>query len=209
MSRPSCLLPLLIFCALGLGVRLTAGEGQADAREQCRSQISGNYLGFMNELDMLKATLISTGESNFAMKTRRKVAAKELAAVDAHNEDLKTPAAELDEKVLGLQNDLEMVAGEITDAEARIIEVKAQIATQEKAFRAFKEGIRPVFEVITAKVINTGAYPLLVQYRHPCSRFQQLCPLPAAQSAVLLKLSKQLEDPIPCEHYANMRTNGR
>ncbi|MBC7658316.1 MAG: hypothetical protein H7249_01260 [Chitinophagaceae bacterium] len=197
-------MPTLIFL-LFMQAKGFADEGQVDARELCRAQMSGNYLGFMNDLDLLKGTLNATSAANFAMKAKRKLTAHELKTLEAHNEAQKIPAAELDEKVLGLRHTLDTADDEIRDTDAQIVTIKDHIAAKEKAFKAFREQIKVVFETVTAKVVNTGAYPVQLQYRHPCSRFQALCPLPDAQAKALLNLSAQLEDKTACSHYAQIR----
>lgn len=191
--------------SLSVAPSLTASEGATDAREQCRILVSGSYLGYLNDLDILKSNLASTSESLFGMKAKRKLAAKRLSALEAQSEAQKTPAAELDEDLLGLRYKIETADDEIRDGEARIVIIKDQIAAKETSFKAFKEGMKPVFEVINAKIVNQGAYPLMLQYRQLCNTFQQLCPLPASQSAALIRFSKQLEGAVPCIHYANMR----
>ena len=60
-----------------------AGEGSADAREQCRAFVSGTYLGYMNDLDLLKSHLSASSESSFSLKARRGVSVKELKALEA------------------------------------------------------------------------------------------------------------------------------
>ena len=83
--------------------------------------------------------------------------------------------------------------------------IKEQIAAKEKAFKAFHELLRPVFLVTTAQVVHQGAYPLKLEYRHPCDSYKVLCPLPKAQADALLKLARSLDDPTACERYARIR----
>ena len=207
MKQSTLLKIILSLSSLGYSHQLHAGEGNADAREQCRAEVSGRYLSFMNDLDLFKGNLNATTEANYAMKTRRKISARALALADAHNEAQKTPAADLDEKALGLRYELDHADDEIRNADVRIVTIKDQIAVTEQEFQVFKESIRIVFEIKTAKVVQTGGYPLTLQYRHPCSRFQALCTLPKQQSVGLLKLSSRLEDKTACVHYANMRAD--
>lgn len=182
-----------------------AAEGETDSREQCRILVSGTFLSFMNDLDVLKNNLSSTTTSVYETKAKRILAVKQLKAVEEKLEAQKTPAAELDEEVIGLRYQLDTTDDEIRDAEARIITLKDQIAGQEKDFKIFKEAMKTVFEAVSAKIVNQGAYPLKIQYRHLCSKYQQLCPLPEIQSTALIKLSKLLDEGIACERYANMR----
>ena len=198
-------LRLLIGLSLSFSPTLRAGEGQADAREQCRILVSGHYLSYLNDLDVLKNNLTSTSETVFGMKAKRKLAAKQLSALQKQHEAQNTPAAELDEDLLGLRYQMETTDDEIRDGEARIVTVKDQIAAKEKGFKVYKEAMKPVFEAINAKIVNQGAYPIRLEYRHPCSKYQQLCALPPPQSKALFILSKQLDEAIACEHYANMR----
>lgn len=202
-------LPLTLRVLIGLSFgpfpTLFAGEGQADAREQCRTLVSGHYLSYLNDLDVLKNNLTSTSESVFGMKAKRKLAAKQLSLLQSKHEAQKTPAAELDEDLLGLRYQMDSTDEEIRDGEARLATIKDQIADKEKSFKAFKEALKPVFEAVNAKIVNQGAYPITLQYRHPCSKYQQLCPLPLPQSKALLLLSKPLEEAMACDHYANMR----
>jgi len=195
------LISLLMFS----GLRLEASEGAVDSREQCRIHVSGTYLSFLNDLDVLKNNLTSTSETVYGMKARQKLATQKLKALLAQSEAAKTPAAELDETILGIRYELDANEEEMRDAEVRVVSLKEQIAAKEKAFAAFKEGMKTVFEAVNAKIVSQGAYPLKLQYRHPCSKYQQLCALPVEQGPDLIRLSKQLEDPVPCEHYAKMR----
>ena len=48
--------------------RSKAGEGSADVREQCRAAISGTYLNFMNDLDLLKISLSLVKRSGFCFE---------------------------------------------------------------------------------------------------------------------------------------------
>jgi septal ring factor EnvC (AmiA/AmiB activator) len=196
---------LSLFLSFVSSVSIYAAEGETDAREQCRILVSGTFLSFMNDLDVLKNSLSSTTSSVYETKAKRVLAVKQLKAVEDKLESEKTPAAELDEEVIGLRYQLDTTDEEIRDAEARIVVLKDQIAGKEKAFKNFKEAMKTVFEAVSAKIVNQGAYPLKIQYRHLCSKYQQLCPLPSAQSASLSKLSKLLDDGLACERYANMR----
>ena len=187
---------ILNLMALLVGLTVTpadAGEmdRETNAREQCRIQISGLYLGFLNDFDVLKGNLTTTSASAFAMKAQRKLIEKEFKALD----------------MVGLRYQLDTYDKDIIDIEARIAQLKDQIAVKEGEFKATKERLRPVFDVVNAKIVNQGAYPLLLQYKQSCSQFQQLCPLPPAQSAALVQIARSLEDPLACTHYANMRKN--
>ncbi len=182
-----------------------AGEGNADAREQCRSLVSGTYLGFMNDLDLLKSHLNATSETSYSLKAKKNLSLKELKALEAKNEALKIPAAELDENLIGIRASIDSTTSSLEESDARIVSIKDQIVAKEKGFKAFHELLRPVFSVSVAKVIHQGAYPIKLEYRHPCNVYQTLCPLPKEQASALLRLAKSLEDPTACERYAQMR----
>ncbi len=183
---------------------LTAGEGSADVREQCRAAVSGTYLNFMNDLDLLKITLASSSEAGFALKARKKLSVKELQGLESKNEALKVPASDLDEELVGLRNAIDSTTDSIQDTEVRIVTVKDQIAVKEKAFKEFQDKIRTVFEVQKASGVSQGAYPIRLQYRHGCSEYKLLCPLPKAQAESLFSLSRVLEDSIACQRYAQI-----
>lgn len=195
----------LFLSFLGFAPFAYAGEGNSDLREQCRVLVSGTYLGFMNDLDVLKNHLQASSESTFALKARKKLSVNELKALEAKNEALKTPAAQLDEELVGLRDRIESTHDAITETDARVVSLKDQIAAKEKEFRAFHELLKPVFSITTAKVVNRGGYPIRLEYKHACTQYLQLCPLPKAQAEALIKLSKSLDDSTSCERYAGMR----
>lgn len=182
-----------------------AGEGNADLREQCRTTVSGTYLNYMNDLDVLKNHLQASSEQSFALKARKKLSVEELKALEAKNERLKTPAADLDEELLGLRDRIETTDGSIMESSARVVEIKDQIASKEKEFKKFHEMLKPVFSITIAKVVYQGAYPIRLEYKHACSKYQQLCPLPKSHSEALSTLAKSLEDPTSCARYAQIR----
>lgn len=190
---------------LALSSPAIAGEAGADAREQCRALVSGAYLGFMNDLDLLKNHLVASSETTFSLKARKKLSLNELKALEAKNEALKTPAADLDEELLGLRHSIETTTDSIQDADARVVTIKDQIAVKEREFKKFHELLKPVFEVKNAKIVSQGAYPIKLEYRHRCTQYLQLCPLPKGQAEALLKVAKTLPAPEACERYANIR----
>ncbi len=191
-------------CLLLKGNLLPANEGEVDSREQCRSIVSGTYLRFLNDLDVLKDNLTSTGQTVFAMRAKRKLSEQKLRALERKAEALQTPAAELDEGILGTRYELATTDDEIREADARMASLKDQIAVKEQAFAHFKSAMDFVFEPVNARIVSQGAYPLRLQFRHPCSKYKQLCALPDDHAAALTRLAKELDDAIPCEHYANL-----
>lgn len=193
---------LLLLCLVSRSA--SAGEGDADTREQCRAAVSGAYLGFMNDLDLLKGNLQASNETTFALRARKIGAVKELKTLEDRNEAAKTPAAELDEELVGMRDTIEHTTDAILESDARMATIKDQIAVKEKAFKEFHKDMKAVFEVAHAKIVNQGAYPIKLQYRHACEKFLQLCPLPKDQADALIKLSRSLQDATPCERYAQM-----
>lgn len=195
-----CILTLIL---LGSGLA-KASEGDADTREQCRAAVSGAYLGYMNDLDLLKSHLKASSESAFSLKARKQLVIKEAQALERRNETAKIPAAELDEELVGLRDSIEHTADAIMEADSRMVSIKDQIAIKETAFKKFHESLKPVFVVAHAKIVNQGAYPIKLQYRQDCAKFLQLCPLPQDQADALLTLSKTLEDGLACGRYAQI-----
>lgn len=182
-----------------------AGEGDADAREQCRALVSGTYLGFMNDLDVLKSHLSASQESGFSLRARKGVAQKELEGLEKTSEAKKIPAADLDENILGVKASIEMTTQAIEDTAVRVAEIKDQIAAKEKSFKSFQEKLKPVFQVVNAKIVSQGAYPIKLEYKHPCNDFQKLCPLPKAMSDALIQVAGDLSDGTACTRYGSMR----
>ncbi len=200
MKRIGLLLGFSLFANSAFG-----GEGNADAREQCRALVSGTYLSYMNDLDMLKSHLTASNETSYSLRAKKNVSQRELKALEAKNEALKVPAAELDEDLIGIRASLEATTSSLEESDVRIATIKEQIVKKEKDFKLYHEQLKSVFSISIAKVIHQGAYPIKLEYRHPCNAYLSLCPLPKEQAEALLKLAKGLEDPTACERYAQMR----
>ena len=113
----------------------SAGEGDADTREQCRAAVSGAYLSFMNDLDLLKGNLQASSETTFSLKARKIGAVKQLKALEERNEAAKIPAAELDEELLGMRDTIDHTTDAMMESDARMAKIKDQIAAKEKAFK--------------------------------------------------------------------------
>jgi hypothetical protein len=195
---------LLFISVFLLSPCLNAGEGEADVRELCRTQVSGAYLGFMNDLDLAKSTLSSSVASSHALKTRSAAAIKELQRLEQKNEALRVPAADLDEELVGLRHTIDSLNDSLRDSAAWIATTQDQIRLKEREFQVFQASVRPIFEIAKAMGASQGAYPVRLQYRHGCSEFQRLCPLPKAQAESLLRLAQTLEDRSSCERYAQI-----
>ena len=196
----SLYLPLII--ALFLPTVAFAPPGQVNLREQCRRDIAGHYLKVYDQHRR------SIQEQEVVTKKRQQATAKlqeaetKLAAVtkkqqqETFNADLAAERDNWFQVVVSYRQQVENYTNLLKKSEANG-------RSDDVAEKAFAKEIAKVFLIETLQQKEPAGYPFQIVYRHSCSKYRRLCPLPETMAEDLRKIRVDGKLPEACRRYAN------
>lgn len=195
---------LIAFLFASAAFPLFAGETAHDVRELCRLEVSGRFLQLRSDIEMLDGSIRKNKEMHAELSAIFKQKAK---GMEKYAGVGPGESAELDETIIALRFELESLESQVKDYAAQVSGMEKEREEMKRSLAALEKAQQGLFEYAKVANLPEGSYPIKLQYRHSCSPYQILCPLPKEQAARLRKLSELLKDPQPCERYANLSSD--
>ena len=87
------------------------------------------------------------------------------------------------------------------DLQTAATEDRKRFAAEQEAVRKAMGSVFTVTE-LAVKEADAG-YPFRVDYKHSCSKYRRLCPLPLAMARELKTINSLGTTPLACQRYAN------
>jgi hypothetical protein len=173
-------------------------------REQCRQVMSGIYL---HHYDAAKQA------RDFATVLVKEIEALEKSLVldkkKLDDADKKNRTSEFEKKlaidVYEAKQRVENIESSLASKKEALIQAKKVEAQQSSDLKHFEKIIAPVFKIEEKTKETVAGYQFRLNFKAECPRFRAVCPLPAVQSAALLKLVAEMEDTMACERYAGIK----
>jgi|GEM_PF-2261838 len=173
-------------------------------REQCRQVMSGIYLHHYDaakqarDFAALLVKEIEALEKSLKTDKERLAAADKKARTNEFEKKLAIDVYEAKQRVENLETSL-------ASKKEALVQAKNVEAQQTADLQQFESTISPVFKIEDKTTQSVAGYQFRLNFKAECPRFRALCPLPAAQSAALLKMVSEMENTLACERYANIK----
>ena len=176
---------------------------RVNAREACRQSVSGAYIKAYDEREkartLVKAILGTLHDTDQALAAasaderslKAKSGAKEFEI--EHAVELDTARTKVS-TFAAQKKELETELARARDDEARTIEVE----------KGFLKAVVGAFTMTRMGDTRDGGYPIRLDYKSPCPKFRVLCPLPAADAAVIEKIPLEGDARAACQRYTGI-----
>jgi hypothetical protein len=179
-----------------------------DFRELCRSALSGAYMDYRNDMDLLRSNIQLTDNLLKRLKAEIGLKSKE------HDEILKLLEqkpydAKLEDKKVGVKSRLNVLKSSHEEKEAEHAKYTAELKRLETEQSDFSKNLEKVFSVKYVHIDGERGRALGLDYLRPCRKFQAVCPLSAEDRDNLLKVLPKERLPDACIKYTTItRTPG-
>ncbi len=195
---------LLVLCAALLKVTLLlADENPQNVRELCRLEVAGTLLNLENDIRLYKDQISIAQQRGKDLRTRLVSLERDYTALK-QMPPTAIPAFDVDERVVSLRYSLQSVRVELDENEKNRESNQAMLLKTEARLKQLNSLVEPLFVWSQVSRVPDGALPRQLTYRHACSAYHLLCPLPTPDATALVKLAKELATGLPCERYSSI-----
>lgn len=176
---------------------------EVNVREGCRRAVAGPYLSAFDQHEKAKQQLQVVAQQ---IKGIEKKLAEYESEMTKLRQDEKSSSFDL--KLAAKKNRLLQTLGSYRQQLTTYRQLNETAQQNRKRFAAEKEElakeISPVFIIKKLPTMekNTG-YPFVVAYKHECSQYRRLCPLPHEMAQALKTINIHGQTPKECSRYAN------
>lgn len=176
-------------------------ETPQNVREICRIEVAGALMNFENDISLLRGQ-ISFGEQKVKDLRGMILATEREFQILAQQGPSSIPSFDVDERVVSLRYRLQTLRNQLQESESALELHRKQLTTAEKDHKQW-QGLTDSLFVWSQPIDKLGSTaPRQLRYRHACSPYQLLCPLPPPASQAMRKLLPLLNDPQACDRYS-------
>jgi len=176
---------------------------EVNVRESCRRAIAGQYLASLDGFNRAKDSItLITRKLNGIKREREKA---ELILDELNAQEKTVPFdIKIAEKKNRLLQTIEAYRYQEKSYETLKVSAELDRVKTKSEESSFKKEIAKVFKIVKLKQNDkTAGYPFFVDYKHTCSKYRRLCPLPFKMATELKKITIDGENPQPCTRYAS------
>lgn len=175
-----------------------------DVREECRARLAGLFLSAHNDLKMAEDATASLEEKAGSLKKGEATAEQQLQSARKETEKKDYDAARL-ESLEGAKFRLAAIREQASQNQHLLGQAKKELSQKKQDVEKMKVNLSTLFTMTPVTVGKDGGYSFDLQYRHKCSQFQNLCPLPISQATSLSHLFPKEVLPESCWKYSQIR----
>lgn len=185
-----------------LSKAIYAGGYGTNIREDCRQAASGHYIKIYHQIQNSSSTLrlwekklkdltVALKEVNAALKKQE---ASALGDFDVIQE----------EKITGLRHKQQALAAEKKLGLITATKETERLIKNKEKLLFFEKIAKKIFKIETLPVAKSFEHTYRLEYLHPCSKYQLICPLPSTQRETLKNIANILEQGVSCSRYAQV-----
>lgn len=175
-----------------------------DVREECRARLAGLFLSAHNDLKMVEDAAVSLEKKVDSLQKGEATASQQLQSARKETEKKDYDAARL-EALDAAKYRLASIQEQSSQNKSLLGQAKKELSQKKQDVEKMRSTLLSLFTMTPVTVGKDGGYTFDLQYRHKCSQFQTLCPLPLPQATSLSHLLPKELLPESCWKYSQIR----